>query len=76
MTWWHKNLQTRYTMADITPTSSTPKDPKKQSRALRGINEVFKLVIMLVLLHVTTTHFFSFFREHPNNASPTPDIIS
>jgi hypothetical protein len=73
MIWWCKVLQNRYTMADITPTSSTPTDPKKQSRALKGINhknpndEAFELVIMFVLFCVTTTHLFSFFQEHRNS---------
>ena len=35
---WHKVLETRYTMADRTPTQPTPKDLKQRSRALKEID--------------------------------------
>jgi hypothetical protein len=52
--WWLKVLGIHYTMADITPTSSTPKDVKQRPRALKGIDpnnqndNAFELVTMFV----------------------------
>ena len=54
MIWWHKVLPNCYTMANITPTSSTPKDPMQRSCALKEIycdnpnNAAFELVTMFV----------------------------
>jgi hypothetical protein len=56
MIWWHKVLEIRYTMADLSPTPSTPKDVKQQSRVLKRINpdnpnnRAFELVTMFVFL--------------------------
>ena len=38
MIWWHKVLEIRYTMADLTPTPSTSKDTKQQSHVLKRID--------------------------------------
>jgi hypothetical protein len=38
MIWRQKYLHNCYTMADITPTTSTPKDPKQRSHTLKGID--------------------------------------
>ncbi len=68
MIWWHKALEIRNTTADLTPTPTTPKDVKQQSRILKRINpddpndRAFELVTMFVLLlccHNST--FFLFF---------------
>jgi len=78
MIWWHKALEIRYTMADLTPTPSMPKDVKQQSRVLNRINpddpidRAFELVTMFVLLLCCHNSFFSFFES---SASPPPNII-
>jgi hypothetical protein len=75
MIWWHKVLEIRYTMADLSPTPSTPKDVKQQSRILKRINpdnpnnKAFELVTMFVFLlccHNSPCFLFK------SNASPTP----
>jgi hypothetical protein len=78
MIWWHKVLEIRYTMANLTPTPSTPKDVKQRSRILKRIdlddpnNRAFELVTMFVfLLCCHNTPFFLFERSAP----PPPDII-
>ena len=38
MIWWHKDLQNGYTMADISVANLTPKDVKKVTEAIRGID--------------------------------------
>ena len=56
MIWWHEVLEIRYTIADVTPTSSTHKDVKQQSRILIRIDpddpngRAFEFVTMFVLL--------------------------
>ena len=78
MIWWHKVLEIRYTMADLTPTPSTPKDVKQQSRVLERINPdnpnnmAFELVtIMFVFLLCCHNSPFFFLRAAP----PPPDNI-
>ena len=75
MIWWHKVLEIRYTMADLSPTPPTPKDVKQQSRVLKRINpddpndRAFELVTMFVfLLCCHNSPFFLF----ESSASPTP----
>ena len=72
MIWWHKVLEIRYTMADLTPTSSTPKDIKQRYRILKRIDpddpndRPFKLVTMFVFLMCShNSPFFSFQEQHP-----------
>jgi hypothetical protein len=78
MIWWHKVLEIRYTMADLTPTPSTPKDAKQRSRVLKKIDpdnpndREFELVTMFVfLLCCHNSPFFLF----ESSAPPPPDII-
>ncbi len=77
MIWWHKVLEISYTMAHLTPTPSTPKDAKQQSRVLKRIdpddpnNRAFELVTCLCFYCVDTTPLFFFSRAAP----PPPDII-
>ena len=67
MIWLHKVLEIRYTMSNITPTSSTPKNVKQQSRALRGLDpdnpndKAFELVTMFVSFFVLSQLTFFFF---------------
>ena len=63
-------------MADITPTSSTPKDMKQRMGAVKGINPnnpndaAFKLVIMFVLF--LCCHNSPFFFENTSTTTPPP----
>ena len=74
MIWWHKVLEICYTMADLTPTSSTPKDVKHQSRVLKWIDpddpndRAFELMTIFVFYCVATTPLFFLFESsasHP-----------
>jgi hypothetical protein len=62
-------------MADITPTSSTPKDMKQRMGAVKGINPdnpndaAFELVIMFVFF-LCCHNLPIFFREHKHNHPP------
>jgi hypothetical protein len=66
-------------MADITPTSSTPKDMKQRMGAVKGINPgdpndaAFELVTMFVFFCVATTHpFFSRTQAQPQPPASPP----
>ena len=75
MIWWHKVLDILYTMADLTPTPSTPKDVKQRSRVLKRIDtnnpkdRVFELVTMFVILLCCHNSPFFLFES---SASPPP----
>ena len=81
MIWWHKVLQNRYTVDNITPISSTPKDLMQQSCDLKEIDRddlkdtAFKLVTMFV--YFLCRHNPPFFLE--NSAAtllPPPSFIN
>jgi hypothetical protein len=55
--WWLKVLKICYTMADITPTSSTLKDLKLRTGAIKGINPANPNDVAFELV----THFCVFF---------------
>jgi hypothetical protein len=90
MIWWHKILEIHFTMADVTPTSSTYKDVKQQPRILKRIdpddpnNKAFELVTMFVLLLCCHESPFFLRAAHPpppqhhslidNPSTPTPHL--